>query len=477
MIPSAKPLQAGRSYFLLALGLISFGMLLFAFHPLIESGPAEAHSLLLIEHGAKTPWWRFWDTPLAEGPRFLMYASFSLQHAVSGLRAYDYYLVNVILLWISGIFVALFCHRLTSSPAAGALGAMIYWLYGSLYNTIQWLPGRQEPMVVIFGLGALLFVMRPNAAIGWRGAAIVFVLLALSVFSKEYGLVFVAGVGWYVLAWRRDLLAPIWTACASVTLLLLYARIHSAVGVYQDALQCEEMGLVWETRRFCTTTDLSDAANAAQLAWNAAIGLLAQVVPSSPGYHGLVLTPYDGAGALTLDRMHPAGWLFCAFIVMLWLVALRGGMPFLSLALIMIVANTVLSAPFFRPRNVVFGFVSVTAILCYGALVIGAFLASAPVRRRVERYLSVKRWPNALTMAWIGASIYFAAVFAPQMAIVRWINVQEQLRKSTPDNVCAQTAMVINRDLGGGKAVRADIIERILKDNGVAYDSCGIFGT
>jgi hypothetical protein len=443
----------------ISLGVLGFLLLLYAYFPLINSGPGEYHSLLLIEHGAKTPLWRFWDIPLAEGPRFLMYASFVLQYAVVGSGSWSYYVVNLLLVWMAGIFVGLFCYRVTSSAFAATLSAMLLWMYDSIYLSVAWLPSRQEPMVIIFGIAALLLVMRPK--VGCGSMLGVFVLLCLSVFSKEYGLVFVAGVAWYALVYRRDLLVPIWSICAVVAGLLLFARQATAVGVYQHALQCEEMGYLWSNRRFCTSIDFRDPANVAQLVWNVVVGLVAQVLPLPPGR--IVTAPYTGNGELWVHMMRPRDWALCALMVSLFAVSIVKRMPFLSLCLIMILANAVLSAPFFRTRNVISGYVSTTAIFAYGAVTLAALISSWVQRS------SWRLSPAAVSC--IPVALCFA-IFAAQMHRIREIVQNESALRSSTEHVCSHAQKTLNRDLGAGKAVREDLIEAILKDNGFDYAAC-----
>lgn len=74
-------LKRATGLFLLA----ALGALVWAYYPLIILGPGEGHSLFLMEHGATKSLLRFWDLPLAEGPRFVMSYSFVLQHARFGL--------------------------------------------------------------------------------------------------------------------------------------------------------------------------------------------------------------------------------------------------------------------------------------------------------------------------------------------------------------------------------------------------------
>jgi hypothetical protein len=459
------------------LSFLALVILFYAYYPLAASGPAESHSLLLLEHGAKTPWWRFWDIPVAEGPRFVMYSSFAIQHLFSGLRSFDYYVVNIVLLWLSGIFVGLFCYRVTFSLGAAVLSASIYFVFDSLYNTIEWLPARQEPMVIIFGVGALLYVMRTETTANWKAAAFLFIMLCLSVFSKEYGLVFVAGTAWYTLVWRRDLLLKVWGVCAAVTLLLLFARFATAVGVYQHVLQCEDMGFMKELARACTTTDLSDLSNVAQLAWNFGIGLLAQIIPTSPGQGNYFITPYTIHGAIQLERMEIEDWLMSAGCVALFAVAIIKRMPFLTLCLIMILANAFLSAPFFRSRNVLFGFVATTVILSYGTMAVADYVARISWGRISPEFIKL-RGPaprGASVILWLAAITYFAVAVIPQVGVLHAQSLYEQRRKSTSEYICPQAATVVNRDLGGGKTVRADIIERILEENRIPYRNCDIF--
>jgi hypothetical protein len=443
----------------ISLGIFGFLALLYAYFPLINSGPGEYHSLLLIEHGAKTPWWRFWDIPLAEGPRFLMYASFVLQFVVAGSESSPYYIVNLLLVWTAGIFVGLFCYRITASAFAATLSAMLFWMYDSIYLSVAWLPSRQEPMAIIFGISALLLVMRPK--VGWAGMLGSFVLLCLSVFSKEYGLVFVAGVAWYALAYRRDLLVPIWSICVAVAGLLLFARQATAVGVYQDALQCEEMGYLWSYRRVCTTIDLRDPANVAQLAWNVGVGLVAQVLPLPPGR--LFTAPYTGHGELVVHMMRPRDWLLSALMASLFVVSIVKRMPFRSLCLIMILANAVLSAPYFRTRNVIFGYISTTAIFAYGAVTLAALILP---------WIKRSSWrPSQAAVSCIPVALCLA-IFAAQMHRLRGISQYESALKSSTAHVCSHAQRTLDRDMGAGTAVREDLIEAILTENGIDYTAC-----
>jgi hypothetical protein len=315
-------------------------------------------------------------------------------------------------------------------------------------------------MAIIFGIGALLLLMQPKVG---RGSLFgILVLLCLSVFSKEYGLVFVAGVAWYALVYRRDILLPAWIICAAVSGLLLVARQATAVGVYQHVLQCEDMGYFWEYRRFCTTTDLRDSSNVAQLTWNFVVGLVAQVLPQSPGPR--FTAPYAAYGELWAHMMRPRDWVLSALFVFLFIISIVKRMPYLSLCLIMILANAALSAPYFRTRNVIFGYVSTTTIFAYGVVSVAALISSWRPR------LSWRLSPAAVSC--IPVALYFALFFAPQIHRMRVVGKKESVMKSSLQYVCPQAQKALNRDLGAGRGVREDLIEVILREGGLDYAAC-----
>lgn len=452
-------------------------LMLIAYYPLIVSGPGDGHSLLVLEHGATTPWWQFWKIDGAEGPRFVVYHSFVLDHLLFGFWSAPSYAINVLLIWLAAVFVGLFAHRLTRDLNTAILAAGLFLLYDSLLSSVEWLISRQEPMVIILGLGSLLLVMQEDRRFGlWKGLSL-FVLLTLMLFTKEYGLVFIAGIGWYVLTRRRNLLLWVGAVCVASVLLFLFVRLTMASGIHQQALQCDEMGYFFDYRRVCTTTDLSDLANLKQLLWNAAVGLVAQLVPQIFNDHGLVHTPYALPGFLALHAMRVHDWIFCAAFLGLSVAAIVGRMPFLGLCAIMILANAVLSAPFFRTRNVVFGYVPVSVVFAFGALVVADWLGWFRFGDRLSafgRRLATLGDGRESALRRLAMWVVVVGILLPQLVLTNLSARYFYNVKQTRDYVCREAKLAIERDVGGGRFVDAATIFAIYEANGLYLD-CPIF--
>jgi hypothetical protein len=298
-----------------------------------------------------------------------------LQHAIVGIDPPSYFLVNL-LLWLAcvGLVYALMV-QLTGMRVVAFSTALLLLVDRRANPILQVIGDRATTLAIVFGLAAVLIVLRASEHRLTRGRlALIFVLLLLSSLGKEYGMAFMAVVATAAICWRP----AGWKALIAVAFGALAVRValHLLIAGGASAPYCETLGYFRQVRQACfneldpNNTQynvlLTGSEAIKQHLWNMAATFAGTAFPSMFSQEGAYQWPNVG-----WTRDSPTGDILDTYIgiglVLLMLIALirmpRRALPFLVLAL----ANAVLSLMLYRVRNELLGVVGLYILAGLGA--------------------------------------------------------------------------------------------------------------
>lgn len=130
--------------------------------------------------------------------RPLLNLSFYINYQLSGTNTTSYHVVNVALHWVNALLCFFILRRLLRAVAPEAApgwrsdlaplaAAALFLLHPVQTESVAYISSRSELLSVMPAYAALLlFLTRPEAAIGWTRAAAVIVLFGTAVLSKEH---------------------------------------------------------------------------------------------------------------------------------------------------------------------------------------------------------------------------------------------------------------------------------------------------
>lgn len=333
--------------------------------------PISNHDLYILGWADTTPpgVLVFRDTLLHPHWRPLGYVAVWLEYQLLHLDAVAaYYAVNLLLWVASSWLVYVIVEQLARSKAAAMLAAVAVLTDTRALYTHVWIVENQNSLACVFGLAALLVVVRADDRRLGRARLIgVGLLLLASAFSKEYGVAFAVALAAHAVLQRRSDLA--WVSGLAIA---VYTGLRLTVGgpVWP---YCEDMAFFFQLREVCL--DPSTAESRAQLAYNVAIAAVG--IP----LQGLL----SEEGLLRLDwaRMATAG----VFLVPAALAVVRGSASVRLIAWVPLV-TVPLSALIYRDRNHLIG-VCTIGILSGIGLTMGRRLIDAPIWRYAATALLV----------------------------------------------------------------------------------------
>lgn len=284
-------------------------------------------------------------------PHLLVLAEYSLW----GVTPLAPYLVVNLIIWSACIsLVFALTRRLTGSAVGAAVAAGYLLTARQTVAFTEFLMETQTAFACLFGLVAVSLALRerPPSA---RATAAIAVLLFAACLGKEYGLAFAAGVAvWAALRQQPGL------ALGSAAAVAVYLVLRASLTISGAA--CEQQAFFSSYREVCLGQ--FDATALTQMAYNAAAGLLHTVSPGFLGSDGLI-------GIAPLRLVQTAFWL--VFITLGFRRA-----PWVTLAVLVILANAALQAPLYRSRNTIVGLTMVALLVGSGFTVLLARLRSLP---------------------------------------------------------------------------------------------------
>lgn len=298
-------------------------------------------------------------------PHALIWAEYRLV----GVTPLAPYVLTSLIIWSACVaLVFVLARRLTGSVAGAVVAAGFLLTARQTSAMSEFLMETQTGLACLFGLAAMGLALRerPPGHEEPVGGAVepvaIGALLLAACLSKEYGLAFAAGLtAWALLHRRRDV------ALAGAVAGAVYLVLRATLTV--SGLGCEEHAFFGGYRQVCL--DHVSTAAVTQVAYNTGAGLIHTVLPGVFAEDGLV-----GVAPL---------WLLQGIF---WLVVVGLGLrraPWVTLAVLVLVANAALQAPLFRTRNTVPGLTMVALLAGSGFTILLARLRSRgwPVPARV----------------------------------------------------------------------------------------------
>ena len=357
----------------LAAATISFGALFaltyFVYGRVLEIRPLSGDNLYILAWADRAP-----ATALFAGdPDFypewrpLPYSTVWLQYRWSNLHHVEiYYLINLLLWSACGWLVYRVVVRLGHSAAGGLLAAGILITDSQPVFAVSWIIERQSSMACIFGLLAMLIVLKPRerplTRAEWGGASLLLLAAAL---SKEYGLAFAGAVAVFAIGEQRDRnLGGRRTAATAIAAVVVYIALRAGFAPGAMTPLCEEMGYFFRLRRVCYQP--LDATGISQVIYNIVSAGTDSVL------HGL----FTGDGQI---RVAPSLLSFSVVWLALALIGWAKGDRQTRLTVLLLGFNAVLNFMLYRERNHLIG-------LC-------AFAVAAGVGMSIgSRMLRTRRW-------------------------------------------------------------------------------------
>lgn len=234
-------------------------------------------------------------------------ASYALDASVFGVAPSGYHATNVLLhLVATGLLHALLVRARLRKEVA-LVAALVFAVHPALVQAVAWVPGRNDLLLGVFALLAVITHARAVAAptsrgaVAWRGAHLA--SFALAMFTKETAIV----VPLVALAWTRLVERPEGSTRSRNGALATWVGWTLVIGAFGSARHC-----VLEAAGASTSLD-----------WRAPMHHLSVLVSSA----GKILLPVSLAPIATIDDT--ASWPGVAavlvLLVLLVLLVRRGG--------------------------------------------------------------------------------------------------------------------------------------------------------
>jgi protein O-mannosyl-transferase len=163
--------------------------------------------------------------------RPLFWLSLAIDERLWGLNPVAFHLTNVLLHWLSGLFLFLLLRRLSMSSLSAALTSLLWICLPINSEAVAWISGRPYCLAACFLLLGMLFAERylSRPAVKYLAGYCLAAFCAL--FSHEEGVLIVAFTLLLIFAKQNDKTRPAVMLCGvSVLTILLYFRLRQAAG-------------------------------------------------------------------------------------------------------------------------------------------------------------------------------------------------------------------------------------------------------
>jgi len=222
------PVLISLSILLVYLRTVSFGFTYFDDESLVLNNLAGLSSLknILLAFGGE----------LSRGAtvfyRPLLSASFILNYQLSGLAAWGYHLVNVLLHLTACLLFYKLLRKLDAGPGRALFFSLLFAVHPLNTQAVAWIPGRNDTLLALFALPMLMCFMDLAATGKYRYIFLNGLFFILALLTKESALVLpVLCLGYFFLVSQRPrqyqrlaLNAALWI---SIFLLWYWARNHA----------------------------------------------------------------------------------------------------------------------------------------------------------------------------------------------------------------------------------------------------------
>jgi len=164
--------------------------------------------------------------------RPLVSASYSLDAALFGARAGGYHATNVLIAAVAAALLFLLLLRFGYGAGVALFGGLLYAVHPALAETVAWIPGRPDGLLVLFALAAWLLLGRARDTRGWASRAGHLLAWLAALLCKETALVLPIVYGGHLaLVERRPLrtVAEPWLLAGWAGVLAIYLATRAVV--------------------------------------------------------------------------------------------------------------------------------------------------------------------------------------------------------------------------------------------------------
>ena len=161
---------------------------------------------------------------------------FTLIHAFSGLNAWGYHLVQVFLHIVNSYLIYLIFFRFSQKKGLAAFLSVIFLVHPGNVESVVYVSGLQDVLFMFFGLLAFIWVLKKKILVE-KDWLVIFVLLLLSLLSKETGVLFLFALGLYLGFYQKTELKTYFRFLSILVSLYLLLRFGLAgVGLNENKL-------------------------------------------------------------------------------------------------------------------------------------------------------------------------------------------------------------------------------------------------
>lgn len=450
--------------------LISVGCIILA-SPLAGAPPAESHTLLALEHGARFQLWQPFEMGHMFGPRYAAYYTFIIQNKIFGLWLPPYFVFNAVSVGAALAMAFALFRQLTASTWIALIAVLLLSLFRPIWGqTYEWLTGRQGSLAVLFACWALFIAVAPTKLNRPLHSLAFGIVLLLAFFSKEFSLAAGCGLVVYLaLSGRRKSHLHIIATTLALTLAFVLMRLtFLESGIEEDVLKCEDMFYFAEARRYCIGLNTLDPEHVRQIGYNVFAGVLNGVFP------GIVtpllpVSPISHNGEFNPQTITLSNWFVASFVLFSWVVAARKHFALFAMCATMVLANAVLLFAFFRGRNLGISDLAVALVIAIGAFYLARWGVAG-----VSRLLRMQDAARASAIAGISAALLAGALVVADFGVQRAEYIAVAERRRTPEVYCRQAHNFINRENRLNREYHTDpaIVRAIFERYGVAIEDC-----
>jgi hypothetical protein len=346
--------------------VVSFGALLavavFTGVRIFDIRPLGGDNLYILSWAKRAPWSALLRVDPVVYPEWrpVAFQSVWFQYRWWGSDGIAAYFVFNLLVWTACAWLVYrLVDRLAHSKPAALLAALLVLIDVRSVSTLTLIVERQSSLACLFGLIAIVVVVRGGARLTkseWVGVTL---LLMASALSKEYGLAFAVGVGVYALAHRRSDLAVAAVAAGAAYVGLRLGFAGGGTGRF-----CENMGYFFVVRHN-VCYDVIDGAALTQMAYNVAATGVDSLLPGAFTNEGQIgIAPFRLAASAIWLALAALGW--------------ARGPKVLRVAALVIACNTALNFLFYTNRNQLAAVCAFGVAVGVGIAALDALLRSRP---------------------------------------------------------------------------------------------------
>jgi len=175
----------------------------------------------------------------------LMPLFFTIIYQFSGLHAWGYHLVQV-LLHLANVYLIYLVIKKFVKPHLAVLAGLLFLVHPANVESVAYISGLQDVLFMFFGLISFVYLLSKEK-LDEKNWLIIFMLLLLSLLSKETGVLFIFALAVYVFLFKSKELRPFLLYLSLLVCLYILLRFGiSGVGLNENKLSPIMLASFWE---------------------------------------------------------------------------------------------------------------------------------------------------------------------------------------------------------------------------------------